>query len=467
MKQLFLCWVLIFTAGIVLADDQYVGLRSPYTDWALFVDGGHTDNVTLAPGGVGDTIETAGVRGGLYREAGRLVADIKGAVSYEQFQNHTFDSSTLGQFVGTVSYAVIPGRLAWVVQDTYGQVIGDVYAPPTPLNRVNANYVSAGPDADVPISNGLDLLAGARFSAADFSKSGYLNPVNDESLSARIGIRGRLAKNSSISVNGAYARISYQANGAPTFDISEITGRYESRTERGGSMFEVGATQIKSDQSNIGSKNSPLARITVFHRLTPSWNFNATGSHEYRDNGLGLQSALSGSQVLNGQVVPVNMGNNGSVDLLLTQSLSRADSLRAAFDFVRPRTSIDLYGSLQRDHYPFSATGLDRDSWQVGLGVARRLRPTLTLRAAGSVSRRAVQGALPGDRTTQMDMGLDWRVGHLTQLRLGYERVSRVTDMGGAPFQYNKIALRVSYGLPERYVDFQRIGTSDSAGVNR
>ena len=95
------------------------------------------------------------------------------------------------------------------------------------------------------------------------------------------------------------------------------------------------------------------------------------------------------------------------------------------------------------------------------------MRPTLTLRAAGSVSRRAVQGALPGDRTTQMDMGLDWRVGHLTQLRLGYERVSRVTDMGGAPFQYNKIALRVSYGLPERYVDFQRIGTSDSAGVNR
>ncbi len=469
MKQYVLVYTLgliaLSAAGGVLADDQYTGLRSPYSDWSVFAEADHTDNVTLAPGGVADTIEMAGVRGGLYRDTGRLIADINGTVGYEQFQNHTFDSSTRGQFVGSLSYAVVPGRFNWVVQDTYGQVVGDVYAPPTPLNRVNANYLMTGPDVNFSIGSNFDLLAGARFAAADFANSSYVNAVNDQSLSAHVGLRERLSKSSSLSLNGAYTRIAYQGSESPAFDRSEVTAAYASRSERGGATVELGATQIKSDRGNLGAQTSPLARLMLFRRLTPSWNLNVSGSREFRDNGLGLQAALGGSQVLNGQVVPITVGSGSAVDLLLAGSLSRTDSLRVALDFVRPRTSIALSGSVQKDHYQYSATLLDRESWTVGGGVNRRVRPLLTAHLRANVTKRAPDGTLPGDRTTQEEAGLDWRVGRLTQVTLGYEHANRATDFGGVSYQYNRIALHVSYGVPEHHLAFQQAAPSGPMGT--
>jgi len=471
MKQ----YVLVYTLGLIAlsaagsgrADDQYTGLRSPYSDWSVFAEADHTDNVTLASSAVADTIETAGVRGGLYRDTGRLIADIAGTLRYEQFQNHTFDSDTRGQFVGTVSYAIIPGRFKWIVQDTYGQVVGDVYAPPTPQNRVNANYLMTGPDANVSIGSGFDLLAGARFAAADFANSSYGNVVNDQSLSAHVGLRERLSKSSSVSLNGAYTRIAYQGSQSPTFDRSEVAVAYTSRSERGGGAIELGATQVKSDQSLVGSQTSPLARLMFFRRLTPSWNLNVSGSREFRDNGLGLQSALDASQVLNGQVVPVSAGGSDAVDLLLAQSLSRTDSVRVSFDFVRPRTSIAVSSSFQKDRYPYSATPLDRESWTVGGGINRRVRPLLTAHLRASVTNRAPEGALPGDRTTQEDAGLDWQVGRLMLVTLGYEHANRATDVGGASYQYNRIALHVSYGVPEHHLKFQQAAPSESVSMTR
>jgi hypothetical protein len=448
--------------GPACADDIYSGLATPHTSWSLFAGALRTDNATLEPGGPGDTIATAGIDASVYRNTGHLKLDFDGSVRYEDYLDHTYPSHTLGQLVGTAQYAFVPERFAWMLQDTYGQATINPLAPTTPQNRINANYASTGPDAALPLGSTLDLLLGARYAQANF-QSNPVAQVDNHTVSANLGLRERLSPASSLSINATASRLEYSGTPLPGYDQESVYGRFDSRSARGGVALDLGASQLKQNGQTV---RDPLARLTLFHRLTPSWNVNLSVSSEFQNSAQALQSALANERVLNGQLVNGGTSSAGGppgstvADINLTQAPFRSDSARLAFDFVRPRTTFDVSGAVTHQRYQFQlgSNGFDRDITDAGAAFTRRLRPTLDFHVDGNYEYRKPLAALPADHTTSADAGLGWRAGTMLAVSLDYLYEQRSTEVGGLPYKSNRIYLGVTYGPPRPHVAFETPG---------
>lgn len=77
--------------------------------------------------------------------------------------------------------------------------------------------------------------------------------------------------------------------------------------------------------------------------------------------------------------------------------------------------------------------------------ASRSLRRALSAHVDATYIRRLPESLVPGDTTTTIDAGLDWRVGARVSLALGFHRDKRTTDAGGIPYTVNEEYVGVSY----------------------
>jgi hypothetical protein len=432
------------------SQQAWSGLQEPHADWALSAGASHTDDATLLPNGPSDTIATAGVSGSLYRDTGHLRADIDGSAYFQDYLDNTFSNHVLGNLRTLDSYAFVPDRFTWVLQDTFGQVTLNPQLPATPTNWISANVVSTGPDAYLQFGDQFGLSLGGRYGRSDYQSNPIAQP-DDQLFTGNLGLVKNFAPKTSLSLNGSVTRIEYKAAGQPGYDEFDYFGRFNTQSVRAGIMIDAGYTEVRQAGS---TSSDPLLRLTVFRRLTPSWNLNLSAGSEFQNAGAATQAALSGSQVLNGQTVPVGLpgatpGGNGVANVLLNDNVFHSEHATASFDFVRPRTTIDLHASVTDQHYEFNAAGLDRNITDFGAGFTRRLRPSLTFHASASQDRQKPTVLEPGYRYTFADTGFDWHVGSWLALVLNYHHENRPADPGYPGYVENVIYLGLTYGPPK------------------
>lgn len=441
----------------VLADTPFQGLETPYSTWAVSTGLDRTDNATLLPGGPSDTIATAGVEGGLFRDSGHLRADLTGSLRFEDYLNGTYKSHLLGQAVALTSYSFLPERFVWMLQDTYGQATANSFQPATPQNRINVNTFQTGPDAYLPLGDGNRLQLGARYSQSDFQR----NPVAQiasRSYTGNVGLIHALSPNSLASVNVSSTRVEYRIDAIPSYNDTQFFGHYESKSRRMGVSVDAGVAQIRQSGSTI---SDPVLRLSLFRRLTASWNINLGAGTQYTNPGNQFQNALSGTRVVNGQIAPGSAGGtaSGPVDLNLDQAAKRSDYVSATLDFVRPRTFASLDASLSRERAVFGSSAFDRDVSHLGGGLTRRLRPSINLHFTANYDRRTPKSsALPGDRTTNADLGVDWRMGSMLQATFDVTHEKRSADLNGFGYSDNQVLVQLTYGPPRRTIQFQPPG---------
>lgn len=454
-------------AGSAAADDLYGSFATPHTLWGVFAGAEHTSDATLTPGGPSDTIETVGLNASLYETRDRLIADVEGSIHNEYYADHTFADHTIGQLNARASFAIVPQQFNWVLTDNYGQVSPNPITPQTPANRINANSFSTGPDGDLNLGNGLDVLLGARYGQSDFGNNAYA-PVSTRTVSGNVGLRERLSPTSSASINITDADVRFQEGSGVSYRNQELFVRYDTRSRVGGFALDAGATRV----DEFGSASvEPLARLTFFQRLTGSWNVNVTGVSQFQNPGQALQSAFNDLRVVNGQLV--NLAANGgatgtaAADILLAQAPYRFNSAAVGFDFVRPRTLIDVTGTYGRQRYEFDANQLDRTVSGLNGSFTRRLRRTLDFTASAGYQRRTASQILPGDRTVSGTAGLAWRPGVMLGVDLNYSHVKRSTDAGGFPYLENIVYLGVTYGPPRPRLTMGQLDTAPLAPGSR
>jgi hypothetical protein len=433
------------------ADDLFSGLQAPHAVWSAFGGATYTDDATRLANGPSDTIAVAGVGGSLYRDSGRLRADLDGSVHYEDYLHGTYPSHVIGQLQANASYALRPEQVLWVLQDVYGQLNANTLQPSTPQNRINANTFSTGPDAYLNLGGGLALNLGARYSQGDY-QSAAAAPLNDRRVTANAGLERRLSSDGRLSLNASGTRVEYREPGAPSYDIREYFARYQARGPRTGVALEAGTTTLTENNARV---NDPLLRLTFFRRLSPFWNLNLGAGSEFRNTSSALQGALANRTVVNGQVAPGTVVGDPSrpgapvVDVNLSRNAFRDTYGRASLGFVARRTSLSFSGGLGRERYQFSTVNLDRNTSNLGVTATRQLRPSLGLHAAVTVVRREPSASLPGDRTNNADLGLDWRSGSLLAWTLAYHREQRSADTGGFAYHENRIYLGFTLGPPK------------------
>jgi hypothetical protein len=420
-------------------------------DYGADVGFGESDNVTLAPTDkLSQTMAVADVDFDMHERSLRLDADAKGDFSYLDFLQGAYGSELIGRFNGVADVALLPERITWQVQDSFGQAQLDPFAAATPANRENVNYVSTGPDVNFRFGPQFFLTGSARYARVSYQTS----PFDTNRLQGNIGLGMQLSARSNVSLDGAFERVLFdntEVNGIVVntdFNRSQLFGHYElvgSRTELNASL---GAT--KYVQGPI-SKTDPTAQLRMQRRMSSASRITLNVGRDVTDASSGFNNMQSGAIGAVG-VAP-------AAQALINYTATYGS---AVWEYVRNRTTVALSGSWERDSYSgLSSLNSTREDGQVRL--ERRLTRALTAQIIGGVDRvvyphpvasplvnEGVIGS-SGEGFTQTlsevggSLAYQWPRG--LELRLRYQHTSRIAGgfESGTGYDENRVFLTVGY----------------------
>jgi hypothetical protein len=451
----FLPAALALAPGVARAQDVWDAFPLPKSDWRVFSGLTHSDNVTKSPDAQADTIATVGATGAFFKDGGRLRANVRATAWYDEYLDNTYDGQLLGALAATVRYDLLPERLSWVFDDTYGQTTSNTFQPATPGNRANANFLSTGPDATLRFGPVAGLRVGARY-----ERNTYDDGTLDENrYRANAMLFRRFSGTTTGSINASAARTEYQggtvtlASGqtADRYDIRELYGRWEMRRARYALSFDAGSTEVEQKGAK---ERSPLGRLTFYRRLSPSFNLNLSAGQEYRSGADILRDSINGVRIVNNQVVYIPPGLdpafvfNVIADLNVRSQPIKYQSARASIDYVGPRTTVNVGGSTGRERFQFAGQNLDRDVWDAGVAVTRRLWPTLTGTLAANYYDRKFLNLPNSDRNTAITGQVSWQVTSQFALNGGYRYERRRSDVDLFSYSENLVYVGVTFGRP-------------------
>jgi hypothetical protein len=450
---------LVAAAGVTPAFGQSVweSFPLPKSDWALFSGITASDNVTRSPDKVSDQVLSVGGTGAFFRDEGRLRANVRGSAWYEHYLQDTYKGELLGSLAALVRYDLIPERISWTLEDTYGQTTTNQFQPATPGNRSNANFFSTGPDFTLRLGQTSGLRVGGRYEMSTFEDGQQLD---EERVRANAGLFHRLSGTTTVSLNASASQTDFK-NGqvqlgdgqtADGYDIREGYGRLEMRRARYTVSLDGGVTQV--EQKGV-QEESPLLRLSFYRRLTPSLNLNLSGGQEYRSGGDILRDSIQGVRFLNNQVVYIPPGVDPAFVFNVIQDLNaRSQPVKYEFangslDLVRPRTTFSVSGGAGRERFQFSGQNLDRDVWSGSVRVAHRLRPNVSTTASVNYYDRQFINLVGGDRTLAGIVQLQWQYTSQIALNAGYRYERRKADFAEFSYNENMIYVGFTYGRPK------------------
>jgi hypothetical protein len=426
----------------------------PKSTWNVFSGFTMSDNVARIPDGPSDTTFTIGATGGFFKDEGRLFANVRGSVWFEEYLENTFDSELLGSLAAALRYDFVPERLSWSLDNTYGQTTSDTFQAASPGNRSNANFFSTGPDVTWPFGQVAGIRLGGRYELSSFEDDAQLD---EERLRGNVGLFRRFSPTTTGSINGSLAETSFKGGSvtvgpgqtADGYDIREAFARLETRRARYTLSIDGGITQV--EQRGI-QEEMPLVRGNFYRRLTPSLDLNLSGGQEYRSAGDILQEAIAGVRFVNNQVVFIPPGVDPSFVYNVIQDLNNRSQpvkyqfVRASLDFTRPRTAFNIGGSTGQERFQFSGQNLDRDVMDASVSLSRRLRPNLTATIGLNYYDRQFVNLDGGDENLGGRLQVSWQYNSQIAFNFGYRYDERDSDGSGFSYTENAVFVGINYG---------------------
>jgi hypothetical protein len=443
------------------ADAQSVwdGFPLPRSSWSVFSGATYSDNVTRAPVKTSDTTLTIGATGSLFKDEGRLYANVRASAWYEYYLDGTFDSELLGSLGAQLRYAFVPERFYWTLENTYGQTTQNTFQPASPGNRVNSNFFSTGPDVTVPFGGANGLRIGGRFELNTFDDPGQLD---EERVRGNLELFRRFAPTVTGSIVGSLSETEFRDGGvvvgpgqiAEGYDIRELFGRLEARRARQALSAEIGVTEVEQRGE---TESSPLYRLNYYRRLSPSLNLNLGVGQEYRSGSSILQDSIQGVRVVNNQVVFIPPGVDPTfVFNVIADSTNRNQPVkyrygRASLDLVRTRTTFSVAGTVGEERVQFSGQRLDRDTLDLGASVSRRIRPNVTGTASVAYYDRQFVTLDGGDEDLSASLQLSWQYTSRLAFNVGYRYSERDSDLDTLfTYDENMLYVGLTYGPPRQ-----------------
>ena len=137
------------TAQVTLLTGQNLISQAAYAypGEHLAVDGGviYTNNVQRTFSGTGETLLLVGLTGDTSHEGTRLDYRLASNLALLKYLGGTYGTEPTGYLDGTAYLKLVPGFFTWIARETYTQVQIDPFAPVTPNNVENVNYITTGP----------------------------------------------------------------------------------------------------------------------------------------------------------------------------------------------------------------------------------------------------------------------------------------------------------------------------------
>lgn len=396
---------------------------------------GETDNVTLVRSDkVSQTMAVADADFDYKEQSSRLNVDAKGDFTYLDYLQNAYHDELLGRFDGNATFALIPQRLTWALQDDFGKMAIDPFTPAIPTNLENVNYVSTGPDLSLRFGGLSFLNLGARISRAEYQTSPYTN----NRAQGTLGWGWDLSARSSISLNGDSERVLFQNTAVNTdFDRSNVFVRYALQGARTEVSTDLGVTNV---HENGTSSQGGLATVELSRRLSETNKLTLSLGRALTDGSTSFSGLQSGAQ----GVVATAPASTTSENYTSTYG-------SVGWAYLRNRTTIGLSGRWEKDTYAGFPL-LDHTLRTAEFRLDRHLTRTLTAQLLGRlyqsdyehVSVASIAGS-PDNSTGSAAAALIWRRGRGLEIKFQCEHTTYTTSPNDTGYRDNRVYLKVGY----------------------
>lgn len=399
---------------------------------------GETDNVTRsATAAQSETIATVGADFEVKRDSRRLDLDARGDFNYFDYLRNTYSRQFLGRFDGQGTFAIVPERLTWMVQDDFGQAQVDPFAPVTPTNLENINVFATGPDLLLHFDANDFVRLGGRYSVMTYETS----PLDGKRVLGNVGVGRDLSLASSVSLNADFERLTFDHAGAggttiitsgtnTDYDRRKVYARYDLKGARTDINASLGATQ--TNEGN-GWTTTPLVRLDATRTVSASSTLQVTAGRQFTDVADSFRDLQGGAA--GGIVIAPVVANSGNY-------LSNYAS--AAWRFQRLRTTLAVTANWERDTYTVHPEA-DVRRTDIELNAGRRLTSLLSVDLVGSVGKSNYLNQAFSDRNWLVGAAVTLRPGRHVDFRLRYDHDNRTTDGAGTGYSENRVFLTAGY----------------------
>jgi Putative beta-barrel porin 2 len=404
---------------------------------------GETDNVFLThTDKVSQTLAVADADIDIEQQRRLFSVDAKGTFSYLDFLQGAFSPELIGRFDGLGRISLIPGTLRWVVQDDFGQAQVDPFAPVTPTNRENINYLSTGPDLYLRLGSVGFVDMTARYGRTEYQVS----PFDSDLLLGSIAVGRYLSSGSSLSLDGSAQRVLF-ANTVQNTDYtrSSAYGDFEAQGARTELSANLGATKVTE---GTGSLTGPLAKLKLSRKLSAAAKLTFTAGRDITDGSTSFSNLQSGAISTIGTVVG-GAGATGAVSTApapVTSSNYTVTYASLNWQYTRNRTTVSASGQWEKDSYDgLPLLDLDRETAQ--FSIDRQLDRHFSAQLQGSLYRTDYSHTDYAETDGFLGLGITFREQRGLEIRLRYDHESRIAAGLGAGSNYgtNIVFLTVGY----------------------
>jgi hypothetical protein len=390
---------------------------------------GTTDNIyEVASPKTSEIMPTLGLDFGLHREGTTLNADVTGFFTHYNYLRNSYSNDVFGRLDGIVKLALVPERLTWVLQESFGQAALNLFEPLNPGNRENVNFVSTGPDLSLDFGLTGFMHLGARYASVQYQTS----PFDSKRPRETFAVGRQLSDNSALSLNADAEQVRFDNTVLNTnFDRREAYLRYQARGARTLLAVNLGATEASASS---GWYSSPLAQLDLTRRLTPYMTLVLSVGRELTDAADGFRDLQAGAA---GGFVTAPVA--GTSDSYVARYVS------AGWRLELNRTTVaasDRYGD---DTY-LTDSIFDAKRNDFELNIGRRLTPVLGVQLLGSVLTNKYYRQNFESNDHLAGAALVMLPARKVEVRLRYDHLWRTASgVGSTTFDENRIFLLVTY----------------------
>ena len=424
------------TAGVAQAQDTDAVAYAPVAPFRsiepyLDVHGSasYTDNAFRSvTDKQSDTTAAVGVSLDIKHDGRKFDANAQGNLDWVKYLNNSFGSKALGYFDGRAIWGESTDWIQWSVAETFGQLLTDALAAPTPDSLENINYFTTGPTFNVPLGTLAQLSLYGLYSRTSYENSN----LNSHEYLGGATLGRQLSSSSRLSLNATSQHTKFDDDITNTnYDVRQYFLSYEGTGPRTTLTLEGGYTKlIRTGHEGQGT----LLRAELARRISPSSSVYFRAGQDYSTAGQALRATtFAGSSATAG------------APLASTEPFKER-TYEGGYRYARGRTNVSLLVNRIRDVY-LEHDNLTHTITSYVAYFERRLGPTLTVSLRGSYG-KSQYPALGDFDETQYSAELSKSFSHLV-LSTQYGRFAR-KSLGTLDYQENRVGLRASYSFNVR-----------------
>lgn len=390
---------------------------------------GHSDNITrVETGEIDETLATIGANVDWSKKTRRFEGDALVNLDYVEFLDDTYDGEVVGTADANLLFGIVPERIIWQVQDSFGQAQGDPFRPVTPENSENVNYFTTGPDFVMNLGSQNSLRLFGRWSSTNYEET----DLDGDRTSAGLTLSRELSAASRAGLNYSWEESEFDNPLNTGYERRSAFLNYDFTGGRTQISAQVGYSWLELDDGSGTENGGELIEISITRDVSSSSTLVLTAGSSFSDSGDALRGMASGG------------GGGGGGQILATSDPFESRDVSLTWDFRRNRTGFSIGATYEDSEYEVQTT-LNRSRSSYHLTFTRQLQSTLELMLQGRYfeDEYDVSGFRFDD--TSYTASLTWNMSRQLGVRLSLEQYARGSTLPDGDYDERRAFLTLTW----------------------